>query len=110
VARALSPEQKLRNRVRDLERIVSEWPLVLLEREVWEYVESLAAIHHLAHSNVRRPDDLGGHVNGNGPSSRAPSYDAEAMAQLKVELAHLRQRATVLRDTANDCDSGKAKK
>lgn len=92
----LTPETRLRNRIRDLERIVSNWPSVLLEREVWEYIEALTALHHAAHHQIRRPDDLGGSISGTHAASRAPSYATEAMLQLKAEKTHLARRTATI--------------
>lgn len=99
-----TPETRLRDRVRQLESILQNWPSVLLEDEVWRYIEALSALHHLAHANVRRPDDLGGNISGNHAQSRAPSYNVKAQVELKAQKAHLRQMAGVVRAVCNEVD------
>jgi hypothetical protein len=43
MARPITAETRQKNRIRDLERIVADtWPSVLLEADVWQYIEALS--------------------------------------------------------------------
>jgi hypothetical protein len=108
VARPITAETRQKNRIRDLERIVAAWPSVCLEADVWQYIEALSALHHVAHHGIRRPDDLGGTITGHKAHStgtRTPNY---AMSQYNAERAHLRQRTTMLHGELDRHDGAKA--
>jgi hypothetical protein len=109
VARPITTETRLRNRVRDLERLADTWPAILLEPTVWQYIEHLTALHHIAHNGIRRPDDLGGTISGtHSRSTGARNENTAYHAQLKVELAHLKQRSRMLETELNRLDASKA--
>ena len=110
MARPITPETRLRNRVRDLERRQDSWHVAVDHADVWQYLDHLASLAHIAHHGIRRPDDLGGTINGNHAASRPPHTDPSlrAAAQLRVELAHLRERAAMLGLLLADHDGGKA--
>jgi hypothetical protein len=106
VARPITAETRQKNRIRDLERIVAAWPSVLLEADVWQYIEALSALHHVAHHGIRRPDDLGGTITGHAPHSTGTRDRNWSMAQYNAERAHLRQRTRLLHGELDQFDGG----
>jgi len=106
---SLPPKARVRDYIRDLEHTIENLlGLVSEHAEVGAYLSELNALSHLSHNGIRRPDDLGGAITTNGASSRAPQYDPTAAAQLKAELAHLRERAETLRKVCDKVDSPEA--
>jgi hypothetical protein len=109
MARPITTETRLRNRVRQLETLVDSWPVTQHHPEIWDYLEHLAALSHIALNGIRRPDDLGGTISGTHPTSTGTRTENHAYhAQLKVELAHLKQRSRMLEGELNRLDRVKA--
>lgn len=68
------------------------------------YFTELAALAHLAHHQLRRPEDLG--ISRSHPQSQAPGYHKEAQRALKVELHELYLRSQSIRSTLEQLDPG----